>query len=273
MGSLLQQDGITPDPHLWMSKINLTAPEKITALHEKYIKAGADIITTNTFRTNPVSVQASSTRITSKNLVEKSVALAKKACGSETVIIAGANPPAEDCYQIKRSISKKELERNHFEHIDSLMNAGCDFILNETQSHFDEIKIITSFCHRNTIPFVLSLFFTPDLKLLSGHQLFDTLTYAQDFGPLAVGLNCVMPSVFQKALKRISALQQWGFYLNCGTTTFNNENIHCGVSPETYTDIVKKSLSKKPSFIGACCGSSPLHIKNLKDMLDEKSLS
>ncbi|RPI68730.1 MAG: hypothetical protein EHM47_14160, partial [Ignavibacteriales bacterium] len=63
----------------------------------------------------------------------------------------------------------------------------------------------------------------------------------------------------------------WGFYLNCGTGKYNNNNIQCGVSPKDYLTLVKKSLNKNPSFIGSCCGSSPSHIKEIKKYLDERN--
>ena len=49
MGSLLQQHGVPRDEHLWMSLANITHPDAVTELHKQYIKAGADIIKTNTF--------------------------------------------------------------------------------------------------------------------------------------------------------------------------------------------------------------------------------
>src|ERR1017187_7612228 len=56
MGSLLQQHGVPRDESLWMSLANITHPEIVTELHRQYIEAGSDIITTNTFRTNPVAI-------------------------------------------------------------------------------------------------------------------------------------------------------------------------------------------------------------------------
>ncbi|MCC7094603.1 MAG: homocysteine S-methyltransferase family protein, partial [Ignavibacteriaceae bacterium] len=46
--------------------------------------------------------------------------------------------------------------------------------------------------------------------------------------------------------------------------------IHCGVSPDEYIKLVKESLQFHPSFIGACCGSSPKHIRKIRDFLDER---
>src|SRR3989339_2059109 len=126
MGSLLQQRGIKSHPQLWMSAANLSQPNEVIKLHKAYVKAGADIITTNTFRTNPVSIKRSNVKIKSSEFVKISVVLAQEAIGDKKLIIAGSNAPAEDCYQVERRVTKKEIESNHAQHIESLLSAGCN---------------------------------------------------------------------------------------------------------------------------------------------------
>ncbi len=267
MGSMLQSLNVKSKGSLWMSYANIESPEKVFEIHKKYIDAGADIITTNTFRTNPAALKNFS-KIKPEKLVKESVTLALKARENLPVLIAGSNAPAEDCYQEKRTLSKKELAYNHHKHIDLLMTAGCDFILNETQSHLDEIKIISQYCNKQNIPFVMSFFFRNDLKLLSGISLFEAVKLILNYEPLAIGFNCIMPETFKKVLPRIDENYNWGFYLNCGSGNYTDEIIKCGVSPKEYLSEVKSSLKKKPSFIGSCCGSSPKHIKEIKRLFD-----
>ncbi len=102
MGSLLQQKGVEPHPQLWMSHANLLYPEKVFSIYKEYIDAGADIITTNTFRTNPSAAEH-----TSKEQVKAAVQIAKEAKGSTVILIAGSNAPAEDCYQRDRTLTYK----------------------------------------------------------------------------------------------------------------------------------------------------------------------
>ncbi len=272
MGSLLQQRGFKPDGPMWMSLLNLKNPEVIYKIHKEYISAGADIITTNTFRTNPAAVKDYS-KLNIKSLVNKSVNIARRAANGLSVIVAGSNAPAEDCYQAKRTISEKELRKNHEVHIDLLIENGCHFILNETQSHFDEIKIICSYCNKNEIPYAASLFFNKDLKLLSGEDLSETIKFILDKNPLAIGFNCIIPAVFRKAVKKNSPLLKdfnWGFYLNLGDGSYSDELIKCGISPGDYSRLVTGNLKKNPSFIGACCGSSPRYIKELRKIINAK---
>jgi S-methylmethionine-dependent homocysteine/selenocysteine methylase/ADP-heptose:LPS heptosyltransferase len=267
MGTLLQEKTNAPGTRIWTAKSNDDFSDKVFNLHKEYIKAGADIITTNTFRTNPYSLltQGITDIIGSVN---KAVLLAKRARGKENILIAGSNPPAEDCYQVERTISQKDLEWNHKVHIDALIEAGCDFILNETQSHFDEIKFISKYCGQNNIPFVMSFFLSDKPKLLSGENLTDAIDYVLNYNPLAIGFNCISFEVLSKAIERLKQDINWGFYLNCGNGNLTDKSMTCAISPIDYSNKTKDYLKLNPSFIGACCGSSPLHIKKLKHLID-----
>ncbi len=270
MGSLLQQKGFATDDKLWTSEVNINAPEAVIKIHRDYIEAGADIITTNTFRTNPYSLEQAGIKNCSE-YVKKAVNLAKKAAANLPVFIAGSNAPAEDCYQKERNISRSKLEDNHRNHIDLLIDNNVDFILNETQSHFDEIQIICKYCSENDIPFVLSLYLDENLNLLSGEVFETVLQFISEYNPLAIGINCISIEQFSRIINSIDITQNWGFYLNCGAGNPTDKIITCGVFPEYYSEIVKDSLKWKPSFIGSCCGSSPEHIKAIKRVLDGKN--
>ncbi|MGE5399137.1 MAG: homocysteine S-methyltransferase family protein [Ignavibacteriales bacterium] len=269
MGSLLQQRGVKEDDWLWTSIAGIEHGEAVQSIHKEYIEAGADIITTNTFRSNPAAVKNSSrTGITSDYLVKTNVELAKSARGGLPVIIAGSNAPAEDCYQVNRTLQLRDLEENHEQHIDSLMLNGCDFVLNETQSHFDEISIICNYCSKNDIPFIVSIFFTGDLKLLSGENIEDVIRFLQDYNPLAIGFNCIRPDVFVNFIKNHNPDYSWGTYLNCGSGNYTDKIITCGISGQEYARIVSGLLQFNPCFVGACCGSNNNHIEKIRETVN-----
>ncbi len=269
MGSLLQSKYKTDDS-LWMSYLNSEKPETVLRIHLRYIKAGADIITSNTFRTNPAAAQSLKL---SKSLTAQACKIAKEAAGKESIMIAGSNPPAEDCYQNFRTLSKEKLQVNHHKHIDYLVNNEVHFILNETQSHLDEIEIICRYCSTNKIPYIISLYFTDNLKILSGEKLKEIIPFILKYAPLAIGFNCIRPETFLKFYTKNKLGFNWGVYFNCGTGSVTDENIKCGISPGEYLSFIKLILKKKPSFIGACCGSNPNHIRAIKNFFDERNLS
>jgi homocysteine S-methyltransferase len=268
MGSLLQQKGFESGGASWMTEVNEKHPDKIIEIHKQYIEAGADILTTNTFRTNPAAFDKSGA-VNVSEYVKNAVKLTKEAVGESYVIIAGSNPPAEDCYQTERLINNEILKLNHHNHIDLLIDNGVDFILNETFSHLDEIMLVCEYCSSKNIPYIICLYLTDELCLLSGETLEDVLNIIGEHNPLAIGLNCISPEHFEKAFKYMDLNYNWGFYLNCGFDEHHVNEIKCRVSPKMYAEIVKKYLEYQPSFIGACCGSTQEHIQVIKRILDE----
>jgi len=268
IGSLLQEHDSPFTTSLWSSIINLSNSEKVIDVHKNYIEAGADIITTNTFRTNPTVFEKAGLSISNYDLVNSSVKLALEARDQNNVLIAGSNAPAEDCYQIKRTIEFDRLVENHEAHIQYLWESGVDLILCETFGHFDEVIIASEYCSKYNIPFIISLYLNKDLKLLSGEEISTVLEFIDNLNPIAVGINCVSPSLFAKVDLALFKNLNWGFYLNCGSGDVTDEVISCGITPDDYTENVKRYLSYNPVFIGSCCGSNPAHTKALKDAID-----
>lgn len=255
--------------YLWASEINFTSPQTVKSIHRKYLQSGAEIISTNTFRTNFLSYKNSNVDIPYSSFVNDSVTLAKYFKDEFNFLLAGCNAPAEDCYQQERTISKELLRENHLRHIEALYNSGVDFILNETQSHIDEIEIISEYCSTNRIPFVISIYFTEELKILSGESLFEVINIVKSFHPLAVSFNCITPSVFRKFMLTNILPKNWGFYLNCGGENMKSETLCCEVKPINYAKIFQSIPLNNCEFIGSCCGSNHLHTKAIKEYFDE----
>ncbi len=265
MGGYLQQQGIILPGGLWSTAANISAPQRVMDLHKEYIKAGADIITSNTFRTNPHFAKP---RFDVNQLVREAVQIARNAIGGESVLLAGSNAPAEDCYQTERTIKKEQLISNHHEHIDALAEAGVDIIWNETFSHIDEIEIVCSYCNENNYEYTLNLFLGSNLKLLSGEPLEVALELITAYKPAAVGFNCIYEQAFSN-IDLTKLIDNFGFYLNCGAGSFKDSNIRTGVSPESYALTVMPYLEYNPVYIGSCCGSSPAHTQKIKDTIIE----
>ncbi len=263
-----------PYRELWTTLANVNSPELVKQIHKEYIAAGAEIITTNTFNSNPVSLElAGYSEKSSRELVSLAVNLAKLAreeSGSRT-IIAGCNAPAEDCYQAERTVSRTELEYNHKSHIESLWEAGADIIWNETHGHTDEIEIICEFCENNALPYAVNLYFDENLRLLSGEKLYDVVPFVSEHFPNAViGFNCIAPNDFVKFVNSHFIEKPWGFYLNCGEEDKTNLEMTCAVSPDAYIEYVDKIIDSNTLYVGSCCGSNPLHTKKIKEYLIER---
>jgi len=269
-GGILQEK-IKQKKLLWSSWLNIEDPEAVIALHKDYINSGAEILTTNTFRTNPHYYNKYKLKYSLREFVTAGVNLAKIARGNKEILIAGSNAPAEDCYQPKRTLSFKELEFNHLSHINLLLESGVDFILNETQSHFDELQIICRHCAQNNIPFVVSLYLNDDLRLLSGESVPEIIDFLMKFTPSAVSFNCIQPGMYKGLISQLPDELKTGFYFNCGDPLYTSEQIECHISPEEYVKVTQEYITGNTVFVGSCCGSNPNHTHKIRSFLDEKN--
>lgn len=267
LGTYFEEKGFLPDKNLWFSYLNISDPKIVEQVHREYINAGAEIITTNTFRTNPFAKKKSSIDVTNSELVKRSVQIVVNAVEGKNILIAGSNAPAEDCYQVERTVSKFDLEYNHKKHIELLYENGVDIIWNETQSHLDEIEIISKFCNENKIPFSINLFFTNNFNILSGESVIDVIQIVTNYKPELIGFNCIKYDTLLLNIDKINLPENWGFYFNCGGD-FVNDKIVCSISPNDYKNITGNFIQFKPKFIGSCCGSNPNHTKEIKGFID-----
>lgn len=269
MGSVLEMKGYAKTDKLWSARANAEHPEVVKNIHESYVLAGADIITTNTFRTNPAALKKFN--YSSKLIVETAVNLARYAIDCNDIILAGCNPPAEDCYQIERTLSEYELRNNHETHLNNLVDAGVDVLWNETFSHLDEIKLVCLYCDSLNIDYTINLFLTHELKLLSGESYLEAIDAISNYNPAAIGFNCFSLNVFNKLTNEIKPDFNFGFYLNCGLSSVNDEQFAKVISPTEYAIDIASYLRSDPIFIGSCCGSNPDHTKKLKELLVEQN--
>lgn len=270
-GTMLIKNGLLPDKNLWTSHAAVFSKNILKSVYTDYIKAGADIITSNTFRTNPAATAKSHLDIYPDELVLQNIKLIKEASEEleKPVIIAGSNAPAEDCYKIKRELDINSLEYNHKKHIELLYENGADIILNETQSHLDEIEIICRFCSENEIPFIISLYFTSDFKLLSGEYLIDIINFVKAYHPDAISFNCIKQEQLYNFFTRWNPNYGYGYYLNAGSGDVTDENFICSLSPNEYLEFAVKNKNKNQLFIGGCCGTNTKHIEILREHIYE----
>ncbi len=253
-----------PRSKVWASEFNETHPEEVIRLHRDYLSSGSDIITTNTFRTNPAMREQAANNALTESKIRTAVLLAREAVANTGAFIAGSNAPAEDCYQIERTLTEVQLSQNHHFHISKLFEYGVDFILNETQGHLDEIVITSEYCSKMNIPFAVSLFCNSNLRLLSGEHISEALSIMSNYNPLFISFNCITFKTMSEIIESVKLPEVWGCYLNCGTGNITDPVIHCGISPEEYVSLMRNIVAMKPAVIGACCGSDPSHISNLR---------
>ena len=277
MGTQLLDSGIELPLPIWSGDINLTHPEYIEKIHKSYLDAGADILTTNTFRTTPRTY--SNNGFSKKNAISRShkslnmaVKLARKVASRNT-IIAGSIAPLEECYE-PNLFPGYDLANKEFRELARwLQDAGVDMILFETMGCWLEIKSAILSTNDLKIPRWISLVLSSENKLLDGTDLTKVLLNLLDFGVEMVLLNCNPCNTTNGAIKFIikNWTKSWGVYPNAGLSMPSKEGIiESKLSVNRFMKQVNSYIDDGASVIGACCGSSPSYIRAIRDSINLK---
>ena len=278
MGSELIRRGMELPEHIWSAAANLTNPELVLEIHRKYVDAGADYITANTFRTTPrafgkldslvagfVEVNKKDAVLNSRNSLFTAVKLAKEAARN-SVKVLGSIASLEDCYS-PELFPGKNTAITEFRQLGGwLSGAGVDILLLETMNSIAEAEAGLIALQSFELPIWVSFVMKDDEHLLSGDLLLDALTLLQNHSINTVLLNC---NPLQRTKKAMILLTEnwtgkWGIYPNLGIGEPSpNGRITKYESMEKFTALMEKAIDLGASVVGACCGSTPEQISEL----------
>lgn len=273
-GTEIQRRGVKTTLPLWSASALLTAPDVVQQIHEDYIKAGADIITTNTFRTNRRTLEKIGKGHTAKELTKIAVSLAQEARKKNekhNVVIGGSIAPLEDCYEPKLVPDHAALLKEHSEQAEYLAEAGVDFIFIETMNTIREAKAALGAARRAGLETIVSFVCNKDGDLLSGELIEDAYNSVLAYAPLAILTNCSPPKVSEVSLYKLLNISNLpvGIYAN-GDGRPDDELgwkfTDCNL-PEDYLNFAKKWLKDGTSIVGGCCGTNPDYIKLIRQYI------
>lgn len=271
MGSLLEARGVVCDPPLWSANAMLDQPEQVAAIHREYAEAGAELLTTNTFRTRARSLAAAGSREDASELTRHAVAIARDAADAHrianrpTVWVAGSIAPLEDCYEPGRAPDDASLAREHRDLAKVLQEAGCDLLLVETHNTIREAQAATRAAYQTGLPVWSCVVCGGGARLLSGEPLAAAVAALAAAGASAVGVNC---SALEHCVEALPVLLKSGvpfgvapnLHFDPSQTTTPDRT----TSPMQFVDATRPWLEAGATFVGACCGSEPRHIAALR---------
>ena len=270
--------------------LSLTQPDIIQEIHEKFLDVGANIISTNTFNSNRISMNDYDMGDLVLELNRESVLIAKKAVKKyqtkdKPIFIAGSIGPTNKTASISPNINQPEYREVYFddlvevytEQIKGLISGGVDILLIETI--FDTLNAKACLFAINTIfeekdiylPVMVSATLSDNSgRILSGQTLEAFLISVSHFPLFSIGLNCSLGATqLLPYIKELSNKTKFkiSIYPNAGLP---NELGYYDQTPEK----MKESLM--PFFdlnilniIGGCCGSTPEHIKKIAEAVQE----
>jgi S-methylmethionine-dependent homocysteine/selenocysteine methylase len=267
-GTELNRRGLDTGLPLWSANA-LTTDAGLNVLrhvHLDYLNAGADIITTNTFRTNRRVLVGKG--FSAHQLTLRAVATAREAVAEfgKPALVAGSISSLEDCYRPDLVPPADECLAEHSERIEHLVEGGVDVLLIETMNSIREAVIAAKIAAATGLPTWVTFVCDEKGRILSGESLAHAAESLMPLGVKALGVNCMPAHTIAQPLTELRAhcgdifpLMAYGNigYADDEQGWINTES----TSPEGY---LKHAQSWPAQIIGACCGSTPEHIRTLK---------
>ncbi|WHY91014.1 methionine synthase [Neobacillus cucumis] len=259
--------------------LNLTAPAVIENIHREYLKAGADIIETNTFGATSIVLDEYELGYKAYELNKVAAQIAKKAVDEVSTsdwprYVAGSMGPTTKTLSVTGGTTFDELAASYEEQAVGLIDGGVDLLLLETSQDMLNVKagfigISRAFEKTGkTLPLMLSGTIEPMGTTLAGQTIESFYISVEHMKPVAVGLNCATgPEFMQDHIRSLSGLATTAIscYPNAGLP---DEEGHYHETPET----LAKKLSDFAAhgwlnIVGGCCGTTPEHIQAIAEAM------
>ncbi|MFT4036568.1 MAG: homocysteine S-methyltransferase family protein [Thermomicrobiales bacterium] len=284
MGSDLDRHGLATRLPLWSALGLLERPELVQEIHADNISAGADIITTNTFRSTARTLRkAEMPEAGADDLDRLAVALAQAAReqgGRPDVLIAGSIAPLDECYDPTFDTDAAVAVAEHAAQAGNLADAGVDFLMIETMPTIREAVLTTEAALQTGLPVTVGFVCEPapveegGARLMSGESLADAVAALRPYPVAMIFANCAAPAVISAALAQLRENTDLpiGGYANVGAV---DEKV--GWTPDgsvrgaDYAAAAANWLDLGALVVGGCCGTHPEHTRALRQMLDARS--
>lgn len=267
MGTLLDLYEYPDLPHEIQ---NISNPEIVERIHREYIMAGAEIIQTNTFSGNSLRLSQFHLEDRVREINKAGVEIARKAAG-EKIFVAGSVGPTGKLLEPLGKISLVKARDVFKEQIEILLEGGIDLLMLETfvsltelDAAIDAAKSLTS------IPLVAQKAFPEDGAILSGTFPIEVAEHLINKGVDVVGANCTVGP--QRMFSIIRSMYKDGVFMSAqpaaGIPTLLDGRSIYHTTPDYLAQYARELLQAGVTIIGACCGSTPAHIKAMRSVMD-----
>lgn len=261
MGTELARRGFPIQLPLWSAQSVLEHPDAVLKIHEDYIAAGVDILTSCTFRTDTRTFhKAGFTSADAKKATFQAVDLTRQSIRNSKpdrkIWIAGSMSPLEDCYRPNLAPDQIAAFREHYEKASWLCEAGVDFILIETMNTYTEAIAATKAALVTQSPVIVSFILNHDGQIWNGDIMASAATEILKLGAIGISINCTNHRIITHAIENLSRhhLTPICAYANAGIF-----NPHSGwetdptFTSESYAETVFNWIQKGVRIVGGCC--------------------
>ena len=264
MGTMLQAAGLPAgrEPELW----NLERPEAVKDVHRRYLSAGADIVTTNTFGANAVKLSGRPV----EELAAAGVTLARQAVAEHGGgFVALDLGPTGRLLRPMGDLPFEEAVAAYVPAVRAGAAAGADLVLIETMSDLYEAKAAVLAAKEHCdLPIFVSVVLDEGGRMLTGGDLASAVALLEGLGVDAVGLNCGLgPEQMAALFPELYALTSLPVFIqpNAGLPECVDGCTHFRVGSRDFAAAMAELVRSGLRMAGGCCGTTPEHIRALSD--------
>jgi len=287
MGRELNRMGAPFKQPEWSALALMEGPDFVRQAHAAFIKAGAEVITTNSYAVVPYHIGDARFAARGQELADLAGRLARQAAteSGKKILVAGSLPPLFGSY--RPDLFNAAQAQGLLKPLIAGLKPHVDLWLAETQSALDEAREVAKGLKGDTKPLWLSFTLQdehPDPaipRLRSGETVVEAAKLAHELGAATLLFNCSQPEVMGNAidvarveLKRLGANIKVGCYANAFPPRNEEEeangtlsDIRTDLDPKGYLAFAEDWRKRGADIIGGCCGIGPEHIAALKEKL------
>jgi len=275
MGTMLMERGLkSGEPP---ESFNLTRHEVLEEIALLYLKAGANIIQTNTFGASPLKLSLYSLDDKTEEINKNAVLAVKKIAGNRAYV-SGSCGPSGKLLKPYGDVDAEEMYNNFERQVKALIDAGVDIICIETMTDLMEatLAIKSAKSVSPSTPLIATMTFDPTPKgfyTVMGINIENAAKGLEDAGADIIGSNCGngienMLKIAEefKARSNLPIIIQ----SNAGLPEMHGDVTVYPETPEFMAEKTKKLVSIGVSIIGGCCGTTPEHIRQIRRIVSSK---
>lgn len=270
MGTQLAQAGLPMG-----GQNNLFNPDHVLAVHQAYLEAGCDILTTNTLTMNRIFIETHRVGVDVKEVNRKGAELARSAA-NENQFVFGNISSTGQMLEPYGEYTEAQFFDVFKEQAECLAECGVDGFIIETVLDLREALCAVRACQVVApLPVIASLSFQTTEnggRTIMGNTAREVAGALTEAGVGAVGANCGSLDPFQTA--EIVALMKEETSLpilaqpNAGKPRLVDERTVFDMSPDRFADGIAECIRSGARLVGGCCGTTPEHIRHVKIRVD-----
>ena len=267
MGTLLYAKGVFINQ--CYDELNVRQPDLVRGIHADYVRAGAELLETNSFGANRPKLQHYGLEAHVREFNLAAAILAREAAGDDA-LVAGAVGPLGVRIEPYGPTSREEAQELFAEQMRALKEGGVDCFILETFSDLDEITQAVKAARvvDPTLPVIAQVTVGPDGVTSFGVPPEEAAETLDETGADIIGLNCsVGPQTILEAIERMAAVttKKLSAMPNAGMPREVGGRAMYMASPEYMANYARHLIQAGVRLVGGCCGTTPEHIRAMVD--------